>query len=172
MRARDLARALRLADEILTEGAGAPADNSADAAMIWVIGGGRGAPGEAMNRAELLVVTEIDLEVGGDTTAPAIPQDFRPEEPDPAWSTSHTGTRYRILRALPADSRPPASLARCNGATPAPRGSGDCAVGSRASCVQPFSPDPVTPSTMALEEHVQHHQRERGEDGAGLWMSA
>lgn len=97
MRARDLAGALRLADEVLAEGAGAPAGSSADAAMIWVIGGGR-VYREARDQAELLVVTEIDLEVDGDTTAPAIPQGFTPEEPDPAWSTSRTGTRYRILR--------------------------------------------------------------------------
>ena len=97
VRARDLAGALRLADEVLAEGAGAPAGSSADAAMIWVIGGGR-VYRDARDQAELLVVTEIDLAVDGDTTAPAIPQGFTPEEPDPAWSTSRTGTRYRILR--------------------------------------------------------------------------
>ena len=104
VRARDLEDGLRLAGEVLGGvggGEGAPADDSADGAvarpMIWVIGGGR-VYREAMDRAALLVVTEIDLEVDGDTTAPEIPEGFTPEEPDPAWSTSRTGTRYRILR--------------------------------------------------------------------------
>ena len=71
--------------------------------MIWVIGGGR-VYREAMDRADLLVVTEIDLEVDGDTTAPTIPADFRlaSTDPEPAadgssWHTSRTGLRYRIL---------------------------------------------------------------------------
>ncbi|ASK65646.1 dihydrofolate reductase [Brachybacterium avium] len=77
-------------------GAG-PADRPARDAMIWVVGGGR-VYREAMDRADLLVVTEIDLAVEGDTTAPAIPDGFSPEDPDPAWCGSRTGLRYRILR--------------------------------------------------------------------------
>ena len=110
VRARDLEDALRLARRALTTPAGRPSDGGAadgpadsrstslaDGAMIWVIGGGR-VYREAMARADLLVVTEIDLEVDGDTTAPAIPDDFSPESPDPAWHSSRTGPRFRILR--------------------------------------------------------------------------
>src|SRR5699024_349188 len=71
---------------------------------------------EAMGRADLLVITEIDVDVEGDTTAPSVPEDFRLTAADPAhgadgpsWHTSRTGLRYRIL-----------THRRC--ATPHPRG--------------------------------------------------
>lgn len=63
---------------------------------VWVIGGGR-VYREAMDRADLLVVTEIDLEVDGDTTSPEIPEGFAAAE-EPGWLTSSTGLRYRVLR--------------------------------------------------------------------------
>ncbi|WP_394213996.1 dihydrofolate reductase [Brachybacterium vulturis] len=111
VRARDLEDALRLADEALAAGhsptvpgnrdaPGTPTRGSATGAMIWMIGGGR-VYREAMALADLLVVTEIDLEVEGDTTAPAIPEDFSPAAPeaaDPTWCSSRTGLRFRILR--------------------------------------------------------------------------
>ena len=66
--------------------------------VLWVIGGGR-VYAEAMDRADLLVVTEIDLEVEGDTHAPAIPEDFRRVEADPAegWHEAASGLRFRYL---------------------------------------------------------------------------
>lgn len=91
-------------DEALDLAAGAPGGED----TIWVIGGGR-VYREAMDRADLLVVTEIDLDVDGDTTAPEIPQEFSPAEQSPepaldassatgpAWHASRTGLRYRIL---------------------------------------------------------------------------
>ena len=66
--------------------------------MLWVIGGGT-LYAEAMPQADLLVVTEIDLEVEGDTLAPAIPEAFTQSSADPAegWHEAGSGLRYRIL---------------------------------------------------------------------------
>lgn len=100
VRAGSLPGALRIAREVLTEGArtalGAPPPGAAP--MIWVIGGGA-VYREAIAEADLLVVTEIDLEVDGDTTAPGIPADFRPVTADPAqgWHEAADGTRFRML---------------------------------------------------------------------------
>lgn len=94
-RARDLDEALALAgadlDRREAEGQGT--------GTIWVIGGGR-VYREALDRADLLVVTEIDLDVTGDTTAPEIPGDAHLAEADPAqgWHESASELRYRILR--------------------------------------------------------------------------
>ncbi|MDN5821799.1 MAG: dihydrofolate reductase, partial [Brachybacterium sp.] len=95
VRARNLDDALGLALEALDS----PAGSSAGASMIWVIGGGR-VYREAMDRAALLVVTEIDLEVDGDTTAPKIPTGFRLTAADPerGWHEGAGGLRHRILR--------------------------------------------------------------------------
>jgi dihydrofolate reductase len=96
VRARDLADALHLAGEALGPPSPETADN--DGATIWVIGGGR-VYREAMERADLLVVTEIDLEVQGDTTAPGIPADIRAvhSAPEHGWHEAANGVRYRIL---------------------------------------------------------------------------
>jgi len=89
----DLAR--RAADS-----AGESTEGSAPEAgdVVWVIGGGH-VYAEAMAQADLLVVTEIDLEVDGDTHAPAIPEDFTQVEADPAggWHEAASGLRYRVL---------------------------------------------------------------------------
>ncbi|MET0297921.1 MAG: dihydrofolate reductase, partial [Microbacterium sp.] len=66
---------------------------------VWVIGGGA-LFREAIARADLLEVTELDLAVDGDTFAPsragwAIVDDGE-------WQTSRTGIRYRFLRLEPA----------------------------------------------------------------------
>ncbi|MEV6978058.1 dihydrofolate reductase [Kitasatospora sp. NPDC093806] len=84
-RAGSLDEALRLAAEVPGPGTGAE---------TWVIGGGQ-LYRQAVDLAEVLSVTEIDLSVPGDTYAPAI---------GPAWTvvedggarTSTTGPRYRI----------------------------------------------------------------------------
>lgn len=70
---------------------------------VWVIGGG-GLFREAIERADILEVTELDLEVAGDTFAPAREGwKVTAEEPDTGWATSRTGIRYRFLRL----ERPP-----------------------------------------------------------------
>ena len=85
VRARGLDEALELASA-------APGG----AEIIWVIGGGA-VYREAIDRASLLVVTEIDLEVEGDTTAPEIPAGFTADG-DPQWQQSASGLRHRVLR--------------------------------------------------------------------------
>jgi dihydrofolate reductase len=72
---------------------------------VWVIGGG-GLFREAIERADLLEVTELDLDVDGDTFAPSRQGwTVTSEEPDTGWETSRTGIRYRFLRL----ERPPRS---------------------------------------------------------------
>lgn len=64
---------------------------------VWVIGGGR-LFAEAIDRADVLEVTELDLDVDGDTFAP--PHDGWPVaavDPDAGWHTSRSGIRYRFL---------------------------------------------------------------------------
>ncbi|WP_193119518.1 dihydrofolate reductase [Brachybacterium tyrofermentans] len=102
VRARDLADALRIAEETVattgqvTETEGPPDADSRP--TIWVIGGGS-VYREAIADADLLVVTEIDLEVDGDTTAPEVPDRFGTPAADPAtgWLEAKNGLRYRIL---------------------------------------------------------------------------
>ena len=65
---------------------------------VWVIGGGQ-VYAAALPLADLLVVTEIDTQVDGDTLAPAIGEGWRLSTRDPAegWYESQTGLRYRFL---------------------------------------------------------------------------
>lgn len=65
-----------------------------DGAPAWVCGGGQ-VYAEAINRADVLLVTEIDLDVEGDTHAPPIGQAWALTEESP-WHTSATGTRYQF----------------------------------------------------------------------------
>lgn len=70
-----------------------------DADTVWVIGGAE-LFGLAMADADVLEVTELDLEVAGDTFAPDR-DGWRVVAAEPgrdAWSTSRTGIRYRFLR--------------------------------------------------------------------------
>lgn len=75
-----------------------------DVAEVWVIGGA-GLFAEAIGRADLLEVTELDLEVaGGDTVAPA--QDgwaVARLEPAEGWAVSRTGVPYRFLTLVRPD---------------------------------------------------------------------
>ncbi|MEX3103648.1 MULTISPECIES: dihydrofolate reductase [unclassified Streptomyces] len=67
----------------------------ASAPDAWVIGGGE-IYRAAMEFASRLSVTEIDVQVTGDTYAPALDESWRvAEEGD--WLTSTAGLRYRIL---------------------------------------------------------------------------
>ncbi len=64
---------------------------------IWVIGGGQLFL-EAIDVADVLEVTELDLEVEGDTTAPGTDGwHVVASDPDAGWHTSRTGIRYRFL---------------------------------------------------------------------------
>ena len=87
VRARSLPEALELA-----------ATEAGPTGTTWVIGGGS-IYADAIEVAEQLVVTEIDLEVDGDTLAPRIPGDFAVTSVDPVegWHEAANGLRYRFL---------------------------------------------------------------------------
>lgn len=71
---------------------------ASDADWTWVIGGGQ-VYREALPRADRLEVTELDLEVDGDTTAPDIAGwTVAASDPAEGWHTSRTGVRYRFVR--------------------------------------------------------------------------
>lgn len=61
----------------------------------WICGGGQ-VYDEALAHADLLVVTEIDVEVEGDTYAPQIGTEFQAVEVGD-WQQAENGLRYRIL---------------------------------------------------------------------------
>lgn len=72
----------------------------ADSTSVWVIGGAR-LFAEAIERADLLEVTELDLEVSGDTFAPSrTGWDVAEVEPADGWSVSRTGVPYRFLTLI------------------------------------------------------------------------
>jgi dihydrofolate reductase len=77
--------------------AGSVADVLAEHDSPWVIGGGT-VYGEFLQHAERIVVTEVDLEVDGDTWAPAIgPEWTRTRRtPDDGWAASATGLGYAV----------------------------------------------------------------------------
>lgn len=69
------------------------------APIAWIMGGGR-IYAEAVEKdlADLLSVTQIDLELDGDTYAPEIDAGWSPtgRVPSEGWRTSESGTRYRF----------------------------------------------------------------------------
>jgi dihydrofolate reductase len=65
----------------------------------WVIGGSQ-VYAAFLGDADVVEVTEVDVDVPGDAFAPRLdPAVWRPADPDPAtgWHTSTTGVRYRYL---------------------------------------------------------------------------
>ncbi len=70
---------------------------AADAETVWVIGGGE-LFGEAIEKADVLEVTEFDLTVDGDTFAPSR-EGWRVTAADPVdgWHLSRTDVPYRFL---------------------------------------------------------------------------
>lgn len=71
------------------------AEASAGHERVWVIGGGE-IFRRVMDDADELVITELDLEVEGDTFAPSREGwTLRQESP---WHLSRRGIRYRFLR--------------------------------------------------------------------------
>jgi dihydrofolate reductase len=74
---------------------------------VWVIGGGQ-VYAAAVPCADLLVVTEIDAAVDGDTRAPCIDDTWQRVSVDPeeGWHRSVTGLAYRFV--VHSRPRPPA----------------------------------------------------------------
>ena len=66
---------------------------------VWVIGGGS-LYREAIHRADVIELTELDLDVDGDTTAPPIGAEWVEvsREPSTGWITSRSGIDYRFVR--------------------------------------------------------------------------
>ena len=64
--------------------------------IAWVIGGGQ-LYAEAIARADVIELTQLDLDVDGDTRAPAV-VGWRRTDADPAegWHVSRSGIRYRF----------------------------------------------------------------------------
>ena len=63
---------------------------------VWVIGGGR-VYAAALDAVDALEVTELDLEVDGDTFAPAIDPAVWELTVQGPWAASRTGVRHRFL---------------------------------------------------------------------------
>ncbi|MGD8165894.1 dihydrofolate reductase [Herbiconiux sp. P16] len=63
---------------------------------VWVMGGGE-IYRQALPLADRLEITEVDLEIDGDTRAPEIGDDWRRTiAPASGWLESRTGLRYRF----------------------------------------------------------------------------
>ena len=77
--------------------AGSVAEVLAQHDSAWVIGGGT-VYGEFLPHADRLVVTEVDLEVDGDTWAPGIGPEWTRtgRTPDDGWAASATGPGYAV----------------------------------------------------------------------------
>jgi dihydrofolate reductase len=65
-------------------------------AAVWIIGGGE-IYAQAMAAAARLEITELDLEVVGDTTAPTVDPGAWRLENATDWVESRTGIRYRFV---------------------------------------------------------------------------
>jgi dihydrofolate reductase len=66
---------------------------------LWVIGGAS-VYREALSRADVVELTELEQPFAGDVTAPEIGADWEmaAREPVSGWATSRTGLRYRTSR--------------------------------------------------------------------------
>ncbi|HEX6953885.1 MAG TPA: dihydrofolate reductase [Agromyces sp.] len=66
--------------------------------VVWVIGGAE-LFARTIDAADLLVVTELDLDVDGDTHAPVRGPEWRAVAADPptGWHSSSSGIRYRFI---------------------------------------------------------------------------
>jgi dihydrofolate reductase len=65
--------------------------------MVWIIGGGS-IYAQALDLADVAVVTTIDTTAEGDTFAPELGYEWAASASLPAngWLTSSSGTRYRV----------------------------------------------------------------------------
>lgn len=84
------------------EEAVALAQRSEGGEEAWIVGGGK-VYAQALDLLDLAVITKLDLSPEGDTSAPALTDDFALGACDPSldleaahWHTSSTGTRYRF----------------------------------------------------------------------------
>src|SRR5688500_11574684 len=77
--------------------AGSVDDVLAEPGTVWVIGGGA-VYAAFLAHADHLVVTDVDLDVPGDTWAPAIGAEWHrtARTPEEGWSTSSAGLRYAV----------------------------------------------------------------------------
>jgi dihydrofolate reductase len=77
--------------------AGSVADVLAGHDPLWVIGGGA-VYAAFLPHADRLVVTDVDLDVAGDTWAPAIGPEWHraSRTPEEGWATSSSGLRYAV----------------------------------------------------------------------------
>jgi len=76
------------------DGLDAAWDLVADAETVWIIGGGE-LYRAAIDHADVLEVTELDLDVDGDTRAPS--RSGWPVVAEGEWQQSRSGVRYRFL---------------------------------------------------------------------------
>jgi dihydrofolate reductase len=74
---------------------------------VWVIGGGA-VYAAFLPHADEAVVTDVDLEVGGDTWAPVLDDGWQLESRSPAegWTTSSSGLRFAVSRYTRSDGDP------------------------------------------------------------------
>jgi len=88
--AASLESALELADVLVAS------DDLAEDATRWIIGGAR-LFAAAVEAADALEITEIDLTVRGDAYAPTVPDHSWTVETATPWKTSEGGLRYRFV---------------------------------------------------------------------------
>ncbi|MBT0773898.1 dihydrofolate reductase [Kineosporia sp. J2-2] len=89
-----------------TEDAEATEGAQATDREVWVMGGGA-VYATFLPMASRLVVTEVDLDVPGDTFAPAVGPQWLPEAGQSEdWLLSRTGTRYRFVHYRRAEPEP------------------------------------------------------------------
>jgi dihydrofolate reductase len=80
---------------------------------LWVIGGAS-VYEEFLPQADVVVRTDVDLQIAGDTYAPEVPATWRQifRSPDSGWATSANGLRYAWTEFVPSTSPPRESLLR------------------------------------------------------------
>lgn len=71
------------------------ADDAPDEPVVWIAGGAQ-LYAQALDVATIASVTELDLDVAGDTLAPVLGDDWRVVSTTP-WAVSSSGVRYRML---------------------------------------------------------------------------
>jgi dihydrofolate reductase len=76
---------------------------------VWVIGGA-GVYAAFLPHADLVVRTEIDLAVAGDTRAPELGGEWRPDPGD--WQSPPGGPRYRVVEHTRVTAHPAEPSAR------------------------------------------------------------
>jgi dihydrofolate reductase len=73
-------------------------------ATVWIMGGAQ-LYEQTLPIADRVELTELDLDVPGDTRAPELGPEWRPHPAagqDPEWQTSATGVRYRFVTLVRA----------------------------------------------------------------------